>query len=168
MLLVVFIMFKPMGEKLSNFIQNLDFGRLSSIDLQKLFNWRYLTEVQPTPSFFFEQWIYVFVIVNWLISIIGFKLIANLFAKVRPKERLIKKISFMWFSNSVFLLLYNLIRVGGVRFFSMRLILILILFSYIIILAYGVFYWAFKLPDDIERFNEEKIRDKYMNRKKKR
>ena len=156
-----------MKEKLDNFINNLKQVDFTKIDFSKLFDWEYLTDPYPSEGFIYEQWIYVIVLLNLFLSIAGFQFFAKRFFENKPMWRLIRKICFLWLSNSIFLLLYNLLRVEGIRFLSMRLFLVLIIFAYILILLYALFYWRVILPKRMDRFKKAKLREKYTRKKRK-
>ncbi len=153
-------------EKLNNFINNLRQVKLSDINLKQLTDLDYLLDRNPTEIFIYEQWIYVFVLANIFFSMIGFIYVSKLFFDSKPKYRFIRKISFFWFSNTLFLLLYNLIRSEGVRFLSMRLFLVLIPLAYLGIIIYTLIYRIFYLPGRLKKFKEAKLRDKYSNKKR--
>jgi hypothetical protein len=154
-------------EKINNFLENLKQVDLREVDLSVFLDWESLTEPYPGSAFIYEQWIYVVVLVNIVISVIIFAIIANRFYKIRPKYHFLRRISFLWFTNSIFLLLYNIIRSEGVRFLSMRLFLLLILLIYPGIILYVIVYWIFYLPARLEQFKKAQLRDKYNHRKKK-
>lgn len=154
-------------DKINNFLENLKQVDLSGIDLSVFLDWKSLTDPYPGSVFIYEQWIYVVVLVNIIVSVIIFAIIANRFYRLRPKYHLLKRISFLWFTNSIFLLLYNIIRSEGVRFLSMRLFLLLILLFYPAIILYAIVYWILYLPARLEQFKKAQIRDKYNHRKKK-
>lgn len=153
-------------EKINNFVDNLKQVSLSEIDWSKLTDWEYLTQRYPTKIFIYEQWIYVIVLVNIFLSFIIFRFIAAKFFNQKPKFRFIRRISFLWFTNTILLLLYNIIRSEGVVFLSMRIFLILILILYFLILIYAVFYAFFMLPRKMQEFKKARIRDRYKRRKK--
>ncbi|MDD3647196.1 MAG: hypothetical protein PHS44_01720 [Candidatus Dojkabacteria bacterium] len=152
-------------EKANNFIENLKQVDLSEIDWGIIFDWNYLTDKSPENSFIFEQWLYVFVLIFMLTAVIGFKFISKLYKSEGPKYRFVRKVSFLWFANSVFMLLYTLIRSEGVSFLSMRLFLVIFLILYVIILIYIPVYIFLVLPKRMVAFRDAKLRDKYKNRK---
>lgn len=154
-------------DKLNNFIENLKQNDIRKIDLKVLFDWNYLTDMNPTKHFIYEQWIYVFVLINLVLSGLGFIFISKRFYAIRPKYRFIQKITFLWFTNTMLLLFYNLVRSEGVSFLSMRLFLIIILIAYLGILIYGVSFYILKMPKKLENFHNAKIRDRY-NRNRRR
>ena len=82
-------------DKVNNFIENLKQNDLREIDLSRLLEWKYLIEVTPTKHFIYEQWIYVFVLINLILAGIGFIFLSKRFFIVKPKYRLIRKISFI-------------------------------------------------------------------------
>lgn len=153
-------------EKLRNFIQNLQQVSLKDIDWSVLSDWEYLTEKSPNDVFIYEQWIYVFVLISFFLSIISFRFIAGLYLEEKPKYRFVRKVAFMWFVNTILVLLYNLLRAEGVEFLSMRIFLAIFSFAYILILLYIPVYIVRILPKRMKRFREARTRDKYKNRKK--
>jgi hypothetical protein len=155
-----------MKDKLNNFLENLKQNRLSEIDFSKLFDWAYLTDPTPPKNFIYEQWIYVIVLLNLFLSIVGFQYCSKIFFESRPKYRLIRRLAFWWLVNTIFLLLYNLLRVEAVKFLSMRLFLVAIIFLYLVILVYFLCSWTLVLPKQLERFNEAKLRERYSKPKK--
>lgn len=155
-------------EKLENFIKNLNQNKLTDLELSKLLDWSYLTDPSPSRYFFYEQWIYVFVLVNLILAVICFQLVASKFFQWKPKYRLVRRIAFWWILNTILLLLYSLLRAEGVSFLSMRLFLVLILFAYIGIVAYTLAYWFLRLPKKMKKFNEARQRDRYSSMKRKR
>lgn len=152
-------------DKINNFIENLKQVNLCKIDWALLFDWEYITDPTPTKVFIYEQWIYIIVLINLMIAVICFTFIANVVFDCKPKYRFIRKISFLWFSDTLFLLLYNLLRSEGVSFLSMRLFLVLIVIAYFVILLYIPVYLILFLPKRLRRFEEAKLRDKYSKRK---
>lgn len=154
-------------DKLNNFIENLKQNSPKDIDFSLLFDWEYLTDPNPTSIFIYEQWIYVVVLVNIIISVLCFKLVADRFIREKPKYRFVRKVSFLWFVNTLLLLLYNLMRAEGIRLLSMRILLVVIIILYLIILIYFLIYWILFLPKQMEKFNNARIRNKYNQVKKK-
>ena len=153
-------------ETLNNFLENLKQNKLSDIDWSLLLNWKYLTEKNPSELFIYEQWLYVIVLLNIILSVVGFTALAKLFIQAKPKYRFVRKVSFLWFTNTVFLLLYNLLRSEGVGLLSMRLILLIIGIAYLAILIYIPVYWIAILPKRMKEYENAKLRDKYTARKK--
>ncbi|MBN2015396.1 hypothetical protein JW766_01035 [Candidatus Dojkabacteria bacterium] len=154
-------------DKINNFLENLRQNELSNIDWSLLFDWEYLTDPNPTKVFIYEQWIYVIVLVNLFLSTLTFITIARKFYEVKPRFRFIRKVSFLWFTNTIFLLFYNLVRSEGVKFLSMRLFLMAIICGYIVVLLYAVGYWVLRLPKQLEKFEEARLRSKYSKRSSK-
>lgn len=152
-------------DKVNNFINNLKQVNLSKIDFAQLLDWDYLTDTSPTKVFIYEQWIYVIVLINLFLSVVGFTYISNRFLDCKPKYRFIRKVAFLWFSNTLFLLLYNLLRSEGVSVLSMRLILVVVLIAYFIILLYIPIFFIFSLPKKLERFEKAKLRDEYSKKR---
>lgn len=153
-------------DKLENFINNLKQVNLFHINLNLLRNWDYLTDTQPSKYFIYEQWIYVITLVSIIFSISAFRLAGKIFAEARPKYFLLRRVSFIWFSNTIFLLLYNLFRSQGVSFLSMRLFLVLIILVYGVVILYAFWYWLVRLPKRMKKFHEAKLRSKFQRRKK--
>lgn len=149
-------------EKLENFVQNLRQVNPLAIDWGKLLNWDYLTDPNPNKSFIFEQWIYVIVLMNMFLAIIAFKVANRIFADLLPKRVFVKRISFLWLGNTVFLLLYNLFRSQGVALLSMRIFVVIIVAMYIGILLYGFGYWLLYMPKRMEKFHQARVRNKYQ------
>ncbi|MFC1780225.1 hypothetical protein ACFLY9_00820 [Patescibacteria group bacterium] len=154
-------------DKLNNFIDNLKQVDLTDIDWTSITNWSYLTDRKPSEVFIYEQWIYVIVLLNLVFSAICFSFVARTFIKQKPKYRFVRKISFLWLSNTIFLLLYNLLRSEGVYFLSMRLFLVIILCFFLFIIIYTVIYWIVKIPKKMDKFENAKLRNKYVRKKKK-
>jgi hypothetical protein len=154
-------------DKFNNFINNLKQVDLKGIDWTNLFNWSYLIDKSPSEVFIYEQWIYVIVLLNLIFSAICFTIIARKFLEQRPKYKFVRKISFLWFSNTIFFLLYNLLRSEGVYFLSMRLFLVIILFFFVVVMVYTVFYWIVQIPKKMDKFEDAKMRNKYTRKKKK-
>jgi hypothetical protein len=151
---------------MNKFISNLKQVNPLSIDLKALFRKEYLVELSPGSSFLFEQWVYVFVIINLLLIIGVFVFISKGIHLARPQYKFLKRISVFWVINTVFLFFYNLFRTGGVRFFSMRLFLLIIFVVYIGIILYGIGYYFFCLPKVLKKYLEIKEREKYLKRRK--
>jgi len=154
-------------DKINNFIENLKQNDLREIDLKVLSNWSYLTDMNPTKFFIYEQWIYVIVLINLMVSGLGFFFVSKRFYDIRPKYRFIRKISFLWFSNTMLLLFYDLVRSEGVSFLSMRLILVIISIMYIGIFIHALYFYIFKMPKKLEKYRDAKIRDKYNIKRRK-
>jgi len=152
-------------EKVENFLENLKQVDLTKIDWQALLSWDYLTDPNPKKHFIYEQWIYVIALLNLIFAVIIFRFVGNKFFTCKPKYRLIRKTAFLWFVDTIFLLLYNLLRSEGVSFLSMRLFLIIIISAYLGIAIYLLVCWIKFLPKRIEKFNEARLRDKYTKRK---
>jgi hypothetical protein len=152
-------------EKLNNFMKNLQVDTLRNIELSSLFDLKYLTDLNPSGNFIYEQWIYFIVLINLTLSLLVFFVFSKMFFSIKPIYKFVRKMSFIWFTNTIFLLFYNLVRVEGVSMLSMRLILVLIILAYILIIIYTIFYYFFRLPKKIRDYNTAKIRNKYMRRK---
>ena len=150
-----------MLEKFQNFTKNLDFERILELDMSKLFEWEYLTDKTPRSSFVYEQWIYIIVLVNLFLSLFVFRYLSFSLFQSGPKYKLSRKISFLWFSNTIFLLLYTILRVEGVAFLSMRLWLVIIISGFGFMILYSIFFIIFKLPGKMREYKAAKIRDKY-------
>lgn len=153
-------------DKVNNFIENLKQVDLTKIDWGALLDWEYITDPNPKKQFIYEQWIYVIVLLHILLSVVCFAFISKKLFQNKPKYRFIRKVSFLWFANTIFLLLYNLLRSEGVSLLSMRLFLVLILVSYIGIFIYSIVYWLKFLPKRMKKYSEAKLRDKYARKKK--
>lgn len=151
--------------RLNNFLNNLKQVNLFNIDFKSLMNWKYLTDPNPSRVFIYEQWIYIVFLVNLILGVLGFTLLANRFLGIKPRYRFIRRISFMWISNSILLLFYDLLRSQGVTFLSMRLFLVLIIALYLVLVIYALLFILLILPKRISKFNEAKLRDKYLHRK---
>lgn len=152
-------------EKVNNFLENLKLNKLTDIDFAKLCDWKYLTDPTPPQQFFYEQWIYVIVLFNLFLSITVFQFVSKRFFECKPKYRMIRRVAFCWLSNTILLLLYNLLRVERVSFLSMRLLLVIILVAYVGIILYALAYWVFRLPKKVESFQKARLRQKYMRKK---
>ncbi|MBU0975668.1 MAG: hypothetical protein ABIE03_07705 [Patescibacteria group bacterium] len=152
-------------DKINNFIDNLRQVDLKQVDWGSVLNWEYLTDRNPTKTFIYEQWIYFLVLVFIILAVLGFKFVSKLYEDEGPKYRFVRKISFLWFTNSIFLLLYNLIRSEGVSFLSMRIFLAMFLLVYVVLLIYIQIYIFFALPGRMTAFRDAKLRDKYKTRK---
>jgi hypothetical protein len=150
-----------MKEKIDNFIQNLELERLRQIEWSNLLNWDYLTDPAPSEIFIYEQWLYIIILINFIIGLVFFTFVSRLVFEQKPKYSLIRRVSFIWIANTVFLLGYNLIRSEGVAFLSMRLFLVLLFSVYLVIVLYFIYYYFFLLPGRLEEFNQARLRDKY-------
>jgi len=153
-------------DKVNNFIENLKQNSLRDIDLSLLLEKDYILDMNPTKHFIYEQWIYVIVLINLMIAGIGFIFISKKFLPKRPIYRFIRKVSFFWFCNTIFLLFYNLVRSEGVSLLSMRVFLVIFLISYFGIILYAVYYYFFSMAKELDKFNKAKLRDKYSINKK--
>ena len=151
---------------MNKFLSNLKQVNPLSIDFKNLFRKEYLIELSPGSSFLFEQWLYVFVVVNLLLIIGIFFFISKGIRLARPQYKFIQRICIFWVINTVFLFFYNLFRTGGVRFFSMRLFVLTIFVGYIGIILYGIWYYFFCLPKVLKKYLETKEREKYLKRRK--
>ncbi len=148
-------------DRLQNFIKNLKQNDITQIEFYKLLEAEYLTDKNPSKVFYYEQWGYVFILFSIILSVVVFKFISFRFFDQKPKYEYLRKASFIWLVNTIFLLLHVLFRVGGVKFLSMRLFLVLILIGYLLILLYSVLWYFIKLPKRMKEFRKAKVRNRY-------
>jgi len=153
-------------DKINNFISNLKNVNPFDLDYSQFVKPAYLFETNIEGNFIYEQWFYLIFLVNFIIGLSVFFLISKKFFSVKPKYRFFRKFSFAWISNSIMLLLYALFRSENIRFFSMRIFMVLILLGFIVIFVYAIIYWISILPKKMKAFEEAKMRSKYLKKRK--
>ena len=151
-------------QNLKNFWENLKNNSLSNINWSKFFSKEYLFEKNPSGVFVYEQWIYIIFLINFLLGVAVFSFFSKKFYEARPKYRLIRRVSFLWISNSILLLGYNLFRTSEIVVLSIRFVMLLIFSFYLFLIIYFVLYYLFVIPRQMKKFLDARLRAEYKRK----
>lgn len=149
-------------DKLKNFIENLKEVDLFDINWSNFLTKDSLLDTNPSNVFIYEQWGYVLFFLSFAFGLFAFVFISKKFFGKKPLYRLIRKVSFAWISNSIFLLFYILMRTNGIRLFSARVVLLIILCIFPLLIVYSIIYFTLFLPRRMRKFEEARERTKYQ------
>ena len=138
---------------------------MNNIDFSKLSDFQYLISQDKSGSFIFEAEAYLFGIVIIIIASAIFYYTTN--TKVMPRKRSLQNFA-KWLLGSGFLLIViTFLRIQKLGFFTTRILLFIPFIIVGVYSLYFVFSWFVLLPKRVNKFQEAKLRSKYIPRKKK-